>query len=225
MESFDKNRTIGSIITEFPETIKLFKDYNIDLSLSSLLPDAIADKGVNEKEFLQKLSALQKDRGSSYRDAEKMAGNMSPASLSAYIEDIHHSYLRIALPQTAGILQTVLRTHGKNHHELFELYKVFGQLRSELEQHLIKEEILLYPALLNGDDKTPALIVQIREEHDISKEFLLKMRQITDHYTLPPDACGNYRLAFQMLMHMESDLYQHIHLENDILVPKYERRV
>ncbi|MHB1152186.1 MAG: iron-sulfur cluster repair di-iron protein [Eubacteriales bacterium] len=229
MDLFDKNRTIGSITVDFPQAAKIFKDFDIDFCCGGnrLLSDVIAKQGINESELFNKLSQMQKDRSNTYKDIEKGFNNMSTAALSAYIEDIHHSYLRIALPEISDILNTVLRVHGKNHRELYELYSLFGRLRGELEQHLLKEETLLFPAFLNEDEnrnEIASLAAIIIKEHETAGEVLLQMRKITKDYTLPPDACGSYHKVFDMLMHMESDLHQHIHLENNILLRQYDER-
>jgi regulator of cell morphogenesis and NO signaling len=39
-------------------------------------------------------------------------------------------------------------------------------------------------------------------------------------YFLPADACTTYRLSFAALHALETDLHQHIHLENNILFPE-----
>ncbi len=46
------------------------------------------------------------------------------------------------------------------------------------------------------------------------------MRRITSEYTLPADACVTYRVLFQGLKALETDLHAPIHLENNILFPK-----
>ncbi len=46
------------------------------------------------------------------------------------------------------------------------------------------------------------------------------IRAVTLNYALPDDACGSYRLLFQMLDEFEQDLHLHVHLENNILFPK-----
>lgn len=229
MDLFDKNRTIAGITVDFPEAVSIFKEFNIDFDRDGnmLLSDAAARHGIDEAELFKKLSLMQKDRSNTYKGIDKGFNNMSTAALSAYIEDIHHSYLRIALPQIAEILNTVLRIHGKNHRELYELYSLFGHLRGELEQHLLKEETLLFPTFLNGTenrDEIASLTVLIIKEHDEAGDVLVQMRKLTNDYTLPPDASGSYHKVFDMLMHMESDLHQHIHLENDILLHHYDER-
>lgn len=55
--------------------------------------------------------------------------------------------------------------------------------------------------------------------------MLKEMREITENYRLPEDACRTYTLTYQKLEEMESDLFQHIHLENNVLFPRVGLRL
>ena len=46
------------------------------------------------------------------------------------------------------------------------------------------------------------------------------MRAAGNGYLAPPDACASYRSLYQALAEFETDLHQHIHLENNILFPR-----
>jgi len=47
-----------------------------------------------------------------------------------------------------------------------------------------------------------------------------KIRLYSSNYIPPTDACTTYQLSFAALQAFESDLHQHVHLENNILFPK-----
>ncbi len=51
-------------------------------------------------------------------------------------------------------------------------------------------------------------------------EMLRSLRSVTNDYTVPEDACISYRTLYDALRGFESDLHQHIHLENNILFPR-----
>ena len=145
---------------------------------------------------------------------------MSSARLSVYIEDTHHAYLREQLPHASELLQMVLNAHGRAHRELFEVYRLFGQLKADLEQHLLKEENLLFPALEEapGEEDTLQLAKEIVEEHESAGRILSRLHEITNDFTIPEDACETYRVAYHLLDAIEQDINQHIHLENNILL-------
>jgi len=46
------------------------------------------------------------------------------------------------------------------------------------------------------------------------------IRELSNNYQLPADACNSYTLLFRLLEEFENDLHIHIHLENNILFPK-----
>ena len=48
-----------------------------------------------------------------------------------------------------------------------------------------------------------------------------EIRALTDNYSCPPDACNTYRaVLFDSLAHLERDLHEHVHKENNILLPQ-----
>jgi regulator of cell morphogenesis and NO signaling len=57
-------------------------------------------------------------------------------------------------------------------------------------------------------------------EHDSAGEAFATMREATQNFTPPPDACISYRTLYNALLEFEADLHQHIHLENNILFPR-----
>jgi regulator of cell morphogenesis and NO signaling len=63
-------------------------------------------------------------------------------------------------------------------------------------------------------------VAMMRNEHDGAGNALRSMRQISDGYAAPPDACVSFRTLYQALAAFEADLHQHIHLENNVLFPR-----
>jgi regulator of cell morphogenesis and NO signaling len=57
-------------------------------------------------------------------------------------------------------------------------------------------------------------------EHDAAGEIVRELRRLTSDYKAPADACISYQTLYQALENFETDLHQHIHLENNILFPK-----
>lgn len=225
----DKNVTIGEVVVAIPEATQIFREVGIDFCCGGhrLLVDVIKEQGVNETDLFVKLEQAEEERKSRYRNQDNNFSQMSPAVLSAYIEDTHHSYLRHALPEAAELLNTVLRVHGKNHRELFELYRFFGQLKTDLEQHLLKEETILFPDFDEADENHEEIIKLTEEiitEHEAAGEILRELRRITKNYKAPADACNTFQKTYTILEEIEQDLHQHIHLENNILLQQYTNR-
>ena len=69
-----------------------------------------------------------------------------------------------------------------------------------------------------GSARNP--IRQMEHEHESAGAVLTKLREFTNNYTLPLDACPTFRAMYEELQRLEADLHQHIHLENNILFPR-----
>jgi len=227
MNYMDKNLTVGELIVQLPASEKVLKKYQVDYCCGGnrKLWAVISELELDPKEFYLELEAARKEEQNTYKDLNFT--EMEPLVLSDYINDRHHSYLRRSLPEIGELLLTIVRVHGVNHPELYELYKQFGKLRTDLEQHLLKEEIMLFPAFeveVENQDEIRRLSAVIISEHEAAGEILTIMRKITDDYNLPDDACATFERTYNLLEELEQDLHQHIHLENNILLREYDAR-
>ena len=71
-------------------------------------------------------------------------------------------------------------------------------------------------------DKAITAIHELESEHDQVGAWLREIREVTNDYELPEWACSTYKLTFDKLQALESDTFQHVHLENNILFPRVE---
>ena len=146
--------------------------------------------------------------------------NQEPSALAAYIEDTHHSYLKKTLPELAALLNTILRVYGKEHEELFELYRLFGNLKIALEQHLLKEETMYFP-MLKENETDPAelerLSMLILSENETIKKVLSEIRRVTNCYSVFEEASQTFIKAYNMMKDLEDDLCRHMELEHVLL--------
>ena len=213
----NSNTTVGEIAASKPEALTVFQELGVDYCCGGKRPlkEALDEKRTTTDQFAALVDAREAGRKANAGRTDFTA--MSPAVLSAYIEDTHHEYLRRALPEIGELLLRVLRAHGANHRELYDVYTLYGRLRSDLEGHLIKEETQLFPALAQAGEAA-RLAVEIMNEHEAAGELLRALRDATSDYTVPDDACATYVKAYRLLPELERDLHQHIHLENNILL-------
>lgn len=154
--------------------------------------------------------------------------------LATHVEEKHHQYVEQQTPTIKGYLDQICEVHGKNHPELYEVKKLFGETAGELAMHMKREELMLFPfikrmvkaAAKNEKITSSRLgtvedsIQKMMEEHANEGERFEKINSITENYKLPADACGTYRVCFGYLKEFQEDLHLHIHLENNILFPK-----
>lgn len=231
---FSGAEKIGAIVADFPGAGNLFKEVQIDFCCGgdrSLL-EAIREQKLDEHEILRRLNesyaetqTRSADGGTDWREAPI-------ADLIDHIVNRHHTFLRQELPLLSEFVSKILRVHGGGHPELSQLYKAFHQMKIELDQHLITEEEVLFPLLRQYADEPTAEkreqtikgLHELETDHSVVGDFLKEMRAITDGYALPPEACRTYTLAFQKLAELESDLFEHIHLENNVLFRRIEEQ-
>jgi regulator of cell morphogenesis and NO signaling len=153
---------------------------------------------------------------------------MGPAELVEHLESTHHRYLHEELPRLSALADKVADVHGGRHPELAAVRDTFGELRDDLEPHLMKEEQVLFPmirALAGVEGTAPTLhcgsianpIRVMRAEHDAAGALLERLRTLTDDYSPPGDACASYRSLYERLEALEADTHLHVHKENNVL--------
>lgn len=159
---------------------------------------------------------------------------MNLAQLCDYIVNTHHAYVRNEMPQIFEYLYKVKTKHGERHPELYKIYETFAAVKEEMEGHMKKEEMILFPRvkelqrMSEEENAVPqvnitylqAPISVMEQEHDHAGAMLNEIRMLSNEYTPPNDACTTYALSFAGLKAFELDLHQHVHLENNILFPK-----
>jgi regulator of cell morphogenesis and NO signaling len=188
--------------------------------------------GVTVSEIVRSLEEAQ--RAESPEGAFVDWQHESLGTLCAYIVDHHHSFARQELARLEPLLEKVHSKHGANHPELDRLKELSTLLRDELLPHMLKEEQVLFPYIVRleensvaGHDFPAPFFGSVRNpvkmmitEHEAAGDLLVEMRELTGNYLPPADACISYQTLYQVLRALESDLHQHIHLENNVLFPR-----
>ncbi|NRT76412.1 iron-sulfur cluster repair di-iron protein [Clostridium beijerinckii] len=230
MNTFNSNQKIGEIVTKFPNAADIFKEYKIDFCCGGDRPliTAINEQGVNEAEILEKINASYEKLQNKLYTNNKNWVEAPFDELVDHIVNVHHGYLYENLPKISELTTKILRVHGGNHPELSKVHKLFHTVKMELEAHLIEEETIQYPAIKEylrsksevNLDKAINIINQLQDEHTGAGDILKELRKVTNDYKAPSDGCNTYKLTYAKLEEMESDIFQHIHLENNILFPR-----
>ncbi|NDI33799.1 iron-sulfur cluster repair di-iron protein [Chengkuizengella sediminis] len=227
--TFHEQSIVGEIVTKFPRSADLFKQYKIDFCCGGDKPLKSAIEG---KEIL--LADLLKTLNESYEDMirskEKIKewNSFSNTVLINHIINTHHRFLNEELPQLSPYVTKVFRVHGAKQKHLAKVHSLFHQLKTELEQHTMKEENEVFPIIISYEDThsdedlqlLKKAIIELEDDHDDAGDCIKELREITNDFTPPSGACGTYRLVYQRLEELESDIFQHVHLENNILFPR-----
>src|SRR5690606_52334 len=93
----------------------------------------------------------------------------------------------------------------------------------EMEVHMKKEELILFPAIRKGG--IPGLanpIAVLRADHAGHDRDITDIRPLTAGPPLPERACGSWTPPYAAVDEFMTDLADHMHLENDILFPQFE---
>jgi regulator of cell morphogenesis and NO signaling len=133
-----------------------------------------------------------------------------------------HEPLRRDLPALVAAAQRVERVHGSKPTCPHGLAELLEQVDEELQHHLAKEEQVLFPAIKAGSHG-PRVQMPIRvmmQEHDDHGASLRRLREIATDFRPPPEACTTWRALYAGLEKLESELMEHIHLENNVLFPR-----
>jgi regulator of cell morphogenesis and NO signaling len=228
MNKFNSTQKIGDIVNAFPKAAEIFKEYKIDFCCGGNRPliAAIEEQNVNETELLNKLNSAYENYEVSSKDK-----NWFDADTDDIIEQIlnkHHAYLWSELPVISKLSTTILRVHGQHHPELSKVHRLFNTLKMELEDHLTKEETIQYPAIkeyqksgsLDDLKKAVDIINDLEAEHTGAGNILKELSEITKDYSIPEDVCETFEKTYSKLKELEADIFQHIHLENNILFPR-----
>lgn len=222
--------TVGEIVAADFRTGAVFEQFGIDFCCGGRhsLADACRAAGADPSSVMRALDALP----SSPSNHDDVTG-WPVARLIDYIVSTHHSYVRSAMPAIAGHLAKLAEVHGSRHPELGRVAACFEELRGDFEQHLMKEEQVLFPYVRElgtqgngfGRPLSPFGTVEnpirmMEQEHRKAAEDLELIRDLTGGYTTPPDGCTTYALCMGELEQFERDLHRHVHLENNVLFPK-----
>ncbi|HDX9588216.1 TPA: iron-sulfur cluster repair di-iron protein [Bacillus pseudomycoides] len=226
---FTETSVIGDIVTKFPKASDLFKSYRIDFCCGGNRPliDAIHERNLSVEEVITNLNTLYYET-KVLNESKIDWTTASYSELIDYIVNKHHRFLNEELPQLSPYVTKAFRVHGSKQPHLAQIHKLFHELKTELEQHIIKEETDDFPLILafeqNPTDenysKLRKVVDQLESEHSHAGDIMKELRNITNDFTPPEGACGTYRLVYQRLAALESDLFEHIHLENNILFPR-----
>ncbi len=146
-----------------------------------------------------------------------------PAELTRYIETRYHARHRQQLPELAELAAKVEAVHEGMEGVPQGLSDLLRRMTGELEVHMKKEELILFPAIRKGG--TPGIeqpIAVMRADHDDHAGELQEIRRITGGPTLPDGACRKWTALYEGLGVFIADFEEHMRLENEVLFPQFE---
>lgn len=225
-------KSLAQIVNENYQAASVFERYNLDFCCKgkrSLL-QACEESLLSPKELV---TALEETVKSDQHPVQVDYNLLSLSQLADNIVNTHHVYVKKEMPQILAYLQRVASKHGGRHPEMLKVFELFASLKEEMDEHMQKEELILFPRIkemerqINSGTEvkfslnylqSPVNIME--QEHDHAGSIMKEIKDLTSQYKPPADACTTYRLSFTALEAFEKDLHHHVHLENNILFPK-----
>lgn len=223
-------KTVRELVLENPTAARVFETFGIDYCCggNQSLTDACNTANVEVEKVITALERVTPI------PLERDWNNASLSDLEQHIVDQHHRYTREEIRRLVPLISKVVGVHGTNHPELRRVQSLFQEMSQDLTAHMMKEEQMLFPYIVEmesaihherplpramfGTVQNPVRMMMM--EHDSAGQCLGDLREATNGYALPSDACVSYRTLYQALAAFEADLHQHIHLENNILFPR-----
>ena len=223
----NKNQSLGEIVSIFPGASEIFNRYKIDYCCGGhdTLAAALDEINLDHEKVIEELNNEYEKfikTNSEYKDWRKE----KPSTLIKHIVETHHEFTKNQLKEIDTLLFKVLKVHFKNHsEELLKVHKYFGTLKTELEEHLIKEEENLFPLIETFEitkegsvlSEIHQVIKNTEDEHDATGNIIKELEKITRDFNAPEGACTSFKLVYTKLHDLEKDLFIHIYLENSVL--------
>jgi len=225
-------KTVGELVVKDYRFAGVFKKFGIDFCCGGkrLLHEVCTEKGVALDALLAELEKAATTATAHEQNYEQWETDF----LADYIVNVLHRYVRENIPLLREYTAKVARVHGEAHPEVVEIARLFEEVASELDQHMMKEEHILFPYIKqlvaarreNQEVMPPPFgtvenpIRMMEHEHDHAGNLMKQIRQLSHNFIPPDDACNTFRVTYAKLQEFEEDLHQHIHLENNILFPQ-----
>ena len=135
--------------------------------------------------------------------------------LVEHILSRYHAVHREQLPELIRLAQTVESVHASSDNCL-------QGLAQELDAHMRKEEMVLFPLISRGQGAMAAMPINVmRMEHEEHNAELQRLAALTHDITPPEGACTTWRKLYQGLREFRDDLLAHIDTENNILFERF----
>jgi regulator of cell morphogenesis and NO signaling len=224
-------KTLAEIVTDNIRSAIVFEEYGLDFCCKGNrgLKNACTERNIDLQKVLNELENFSHNGNGKENPSEWQLD-----FLVDYLINNHHQYVRRMIPVITLHADKVASVHGKNHPETLRIADLFLAVREELEMHMMKEERILFPQMKQmvltqkensqffppsfGTIQNPIRMMEF--EHTSAGDALSQIRELSNNYTHPEDACNTFKALYSELKEFEEDLHKHIHLENNILFPK-----
>ena len=212
------DQQIGQIAVQLPGATAIFRRLKLDFCCGGQvsLAKAAADKGLDADAVLAELAALQR-----IDTAPSLA---SPSDLIDHILVRYHEVHRAQLPELIRMARRVEAVHREHPAVPVGLADHLETMHTELVEHMLKEEEVLFPLLKRGGHAMAGQPISVLRAEHVDHGSALDHLNALSHDANPPEgACNTWRALYAGIAQLGDDLINHIHLENNVLFPQFEK--
>lgn len=215
--SLSPEATVAEIASTLPGAAEIFRRLGISFCCGgkASLSEAANQAGLPLADLTASLQGLI---DAAAQDAPQETGALIDHILTRY-HDTHRTELEWLIP----LARKVEMVHGDHEDAPLGLAEALIALAEDLDSHMAKEERVLFPMMKNGGNPMIAHpIAVMRQEHDDTAALLRRIEHVSHGLTLPEGACGSWTALYTGVAKLTGDVVRHMHLENDILFPRFE---
>jgi regulator of cell morphogenesis and NO signaling len=208
-------RTVAEIAATLPGATSVFRRHKLDFCCGGKAPlaEAAATRGADLATLEAELAGL----ATTPPDVP-----METGALIDLIETRYHAGHRRDLAELIRLARRVEAVHGEREDAPHGLAALLEAIAADLEDHMRKEEGVLFPMMrAGGHAMIGHPIAVMRHEHDEAGAQLRALEELTTGGTPPEGACNTWRALYAGTRHFTEELMEHIHLENNLLFPRF----
>lgn len=208
-------RQVADIAVNLPGATQVFRKHKIDFCCGGQVPlaEAVAARGEPLAAIEAELAALETEAADAPQSNEE---------LIQHILNRYHAVHRAELPELIRLAARVEARHAGNAVVPQGIHDALVELTGALEEHMQKEEQILFPLMLaGGHPMISAPIGRMRHEHDEHGERLARLEALAHGFELPQEACPTWRALYTGVRKLIDDVHEHVHLENNMLFARF----
>jgi regulator of cell morphogenesis and NO signaling len=208
--------SLADLATTIPSSTRVFLRHRLDFCCGGKrsLAEACGEAKLDPQRVFDEITA------ESTRDttSQRRWDDCPLGDIIDHIVQHYHAPLRTDLPLLIELARKVERVHEKRQACPRGLAEVLVAMLADLEHHMRKEELILFPLIRDGRGSDAGVPISVLErEHQQHGAELQRIRELTGDLVIPEEACRSWRALYDGLARLETDLMEHIHLENNVL--------
>lgn len=230
MQPVSPDARVGEVADSVPFAARVFEIVGIDFCChrDRSLHDAASTARLNAGELM---ALLQRDVPVPSMPAPADPKTVPLNELTRYVAGHFHPRARRMLVDLSILASQAASAHVSQSDDVWALQDHITRLARELVPHMRREEQYLFPYIDSfvrelGPDETLVVplfgtvtypLQHIHHDHAQDLALVAGVRSLTQDFNPPARACDSVRQLYRLLEHFESDLKQHVALENDVL--------